>query len=351
MDNENIELMKEKLAKVELEGFTLGTNLLEEDLLIIQENLEIPKEIKILGFLDDSIMKSKKKGLAITNDGLYWNITGAKADGKHKDKGALTSAELQKFIFTIKKKGEIIIFENSELKSTKSKNIMIKLSLSNNLFEEAISEFLRNSTLKDQSYEIKKIENYLKWDDNNDLDDNETLIWYKKSFSAYENNDGNFKLNWSKNFYIPGSLVLFHRKLYKEAAISFIIFIISLFLFSFGAPISGPVLVIYILLMSVLNPFLVYKRYKRVEQLIESKEDEEVKKLQVYEIMGGVNTFSKVILGASAVLVIIWFILGIKLALIGAGLFITYSVIAYILKKNKGSDEKAYAKAVEKAEL
>lgn len=322
-----LKMMEEKLELVKSDCFTIGVKLNEAELSTVKEKLDIPEDVTIIGFMDTTITSNKKEGFALTDKGLFWNFsgssTGCSSNGGKSGKDNLTNEELALYTYTVNEKKGLFILDKCNLMSSKPMNMTIKLEDNDEGLFTVFNDFFKEYTAKDKTYDIKKLNNYLVSDIDDEPELSEAVIWYKKIFSSYENNEGSFTLNWSKHSLVVGPLHLFHRKLYKQFAVVTILFIIANALLSGTATVSLPVLIVFALAMTIINPYLFYIRYKKVEKSIESKNNSEDEKLDEYLKKGGVDLLSRALL----VLGGLWFFVGYKISIIATILVVIYWVI------------------------
>jgi hypothetical protein len=112
-----------------------------------------------------------------------------------------------------------------------------------------------------------------------------SVEYYKKAFQKYQvAGIDQFRWNWSWWAFGGGVFYLLYRKLYLEAFIYFLVFIllgslpfISLMLWI----VSGGVL-----------PYFVYKRYKKIKQQVETNLDDKDKQIAALRELGGVNKWA-----------------------------------------------------------
>lgn len=333
------------LKKIEVERFSLRENLTEEDIKTIKDKLGISENSEVLGFFDDTITGNNKKGLAITSSGIYWNTDGTKINGKIVSKGKILSSDYQKYFFEVTKKGQNILFDNAFNDPKLPSVICFSMSIqSDEVFAITMNKLLSSlSFLPERPYECQKLFTYV------GDEDIEAYTYYKKVFKKYEEKNGGFAFCWNWHAMIFNGLMLFHRKLYTTSIVFLTLFVVSLFVFSGTATISGPVLFTFPLIMGTLVPFLIYKRYKKIELIVESKIQDNQKRLIVFREMGGTNLFTKIVAGIFSIIVLIWFFIGFKIAAILLGIGLIVWGIMLIVNKSKRGFEKSFKSALTKA--
>jgi hypothetical protein len=135
-------------------------------------------------------------------------------------------------------------------------------------------------------------------------DDGDTAAFYKKAFEKYTvNGIEKFAFSFSWGGFFFSALNLFHRKLYLEG----VIWLVCAALLS---GISGGFLTIISLFAGAfVNPFLIYKRFKKILAQCNSKNMNYNQKIETMKAMGGTNVLTSIIMGLALLIGIIVFVI------------------------------------------
>ncbi|RRS31385.1 MAG: hypothetical protein P794_03745 [Epsilonproteobacteria bacterium (ex Lamellibrachia satsuma)] len=135
----------------------------------------------------------------------------------------------------------------------------------------------------------------------------ESEAYYINAFKAYENNGiAQFRWYWSWWAFFGGVFFLLYRKLYVEAAVFFLIGIMSS-----RMPIAS--FIIWIASGGIFIYF-VYKRYKKIKAQVDANISNPSEQLQALRELGGYNQWA------------VWVAVALNVLLIG---FIIYAVSVY----------------------
>jgi hypothetical protein len=104
---------------------------------------------------------------------------------------------------------------------------------------------------------------------------------------------------------------LIHRKLYLEGVIWLVLSSIL------GIPSSGILTIISWVAGAFLNPFLIYKRYKKILRQCDAVKMNIDQKIQTLRKMGGTNPITSAILGIAWLVVLIAVVVAVIRAFIG----------------------------------
>jgi hypothetical protein len=112
-----------------------------------------------------------------------------------------------------------------------------------------------------------------------------SVEYYKKAFQSYQiAGVDQFRWNWSWWAFGGGVFYLLYRKLYLEALVYFLIFIMLGFL-----PFIS--LILWIVSGGVL-PYFVYKRYKKIKEQVETNLGDLDREIVALKELGGVNRWA-----------------------------------------------------------
>jgi hypothetical protein len=136
------------------------------------------------------------------------------------------------------------------------------------------------------------------------IGDKDTAVFYQKAFGKYSVNGIEkfaFCFSWGGFFF--GWLNLLHRKLYFEGVIWLI-----------GSAIlagvsSGVLSIILFFAGAFVNPFLIFKRYKKILAQCNAQNMPETRKLETLKAMGGTNVLTSIIMGLALLIGIIVFVI------------------------------------------
>jgi hypothetical protein len=135
------------------------------------------------------------------------------------------------------------------------------------------------------------------------IGDKDQSVFYKKAFGKYSANGiEKFAFCFSWGGFIFGAINLFHRKLYLEG----VLWLIGSAILS-GIS-SGLLAIILFFAGAFVNPYLVYKRYKKILLQCDSQKMTYDQKLETLRIMGGTNKVTTVIFGLLSLIALIVFV-------------------------------------------
>ncbi|MEO1927253.1 MAG: hypothetical protein ABGX26_01000 [Nautiliaceae bacterium] len=109
--------------------------------------------------------------------------------------------------------------------------------------------------------------------------------WYKEAFSKF-NINGIKRVAWVWSwwaFFGGGFWYLLYRKAYLAAVLSFIIVVVLNAILPFWGPMA------FYILMGGYSVYFVYKKYLSLKSKIESKIEDEEKRIETMRILGGYN--------------------------------------------------------------
>lgn len=311
--------MKEQLKQINVSGFIYCDSITPEKETVIRNRLKVPADEPLLGFFTLSDDDTINDGLAITDKSLYWRAF-HKVNGtaKMSDNGSMELANMPKYTLSFDKEmtGHKATFtkQSQSFKGPDTVSVTIKDEYLDSFtqLKEAVNEVFRENYSSEEQkkdvYNIKKFKAYIN-------DDADTFSWYKRAFDKYNYNGvERMGFNWSWAGFYCGPIYLFHRKSYVASIVAFISIMICL-------PLLGTILgmdleygeqyEIIILgvvtvwpLMAILSPFILYKRYRKVESQIEATGKTEEQKLEMYKVLGGTNVITG-LLGGIAFLVFV----------------------------------------------
>lgn len=155
------------------------------------------------------------------------------------------------------------------------------------------------STENSQEYSNRMVEAFIGKD--------EKTVWYQNTFSRYNvNGIDTMQWNWSWWAFFGGFLFLLYRKQYGPAAILFIASAIISAIIPFGWIAAS-------ILAGGYAAYFVYKGYKEKLNELESKIEEEVKRIETMAVVGGYHAW------------VVW--IYIVFAILGLVMFISYMSI------------------------
>lgn len=311
----DIEILKKDLHKIGYTNLSINDGSNEERFEQIKRKFKISETNKIIGFINDDLDDSIDSGVVITEDGLKWDgIVKTQINGKETYKGFISFKEISSFNCSVKKK---LIRLGVELENMDIKNgAYTDIELAFKFDAESEPDETELQKEMDKLKEvfttlIKSIknENSIPDEYNGELitafiGDKDNARFYKKAFSKYSvNGIDKFAFVFSFGGLCFGVFNLFHRRLYKESLIWFLISILPIGL-------SGGILYIASAFAGAfVNPYLVYKKYKRTLVLCNSQNMTYEQKLETLKSVGGTNGFTTFLVGIASLLIGIGLIL------------------------------------------
>ena len=266
----DINTLKDELEKINYSNLFIdrgqNTDLIER----IKRKFNLSQDSVIIGFIDASDTPKGEEGVLITQEGIRWIYSQVKIDEKDKEKGSLTFSQMANYSCSAKTK----LIRNGV--TLTKKNVGDGTSL---VIEMA---FLCNTGLEDEvkNEQVNALEKVfvtlssvstdetppIPDEKNSELievfigDENEiAATFYKKAFGKYSiNGIEKFAFCFSWGGFIFGAFNLIHRKLYLEGIIWLVVSAIL------GISSGGFLSIISWILGAFLNPFLIYKRYKKI---------------------------------------------------------------------------------------
>jgi hypothetical protein len=277
----------------------------------IKRKFNISRDVAIIGFIDGTYEKTGEEGVLITEEGIRWFYSQVKIDEKEQKTGSLTFPQLTNYSSLAKTK---FIRNGITLKKRNigdGKNLVIEMAflynagLGDKVNEEQVHALEKIFSVLSS---VSAVENTVIPDEKNgELIDvfigDDQALFYKKAFGRYSvNGIDKFGFCFSWGGFLFSAINLFHRKLYKEG----VIWLIGEAVLSV---ISNGFLSILVFLVSAFaNPYLVYKRYKKIILQCDSQKMSYDQKLETLRILGGTNTVTTVIAGLLALIGFIIFI-------------------------------------------
>jgi len=141
---------------------------------------------------------------------------------------------------------------------------------------------MQNKYEKVNDYDYQMIEAY--------IDKPDVTIWYVNAFKHFNiNGIDAIKWNWSWWAFFGNVFYLLYRKAYLPAGILFALNMMVGFI-----PFGGLILWI---LAGGYSPFLVYKNYKQKKLEVERVVEDETKRLETMQLLGGTNEWA-ILIGA-----------------------------------------------------
>lgn len=265
----DIEVLKNDLQKIEYSNLSINNGNNIERFEQIKRKFKIQETSKIIAFINDDLDDSLDSGVVITEDGLKWDgLVKTQINGKETYNGFISFKELSSFNCSVKKKlirlG--VELENMNIKNGSYTDIELAFKF------DAESEPDENELQKEMN-KLKEVfttlimatksENQIPDEYNSELittfiGDKDNARFYKKAFSKYNiNGVDKFAFVFSFGGLCFGVFNLFHRRLYKESLIWFLISILPIGL-------SGGLLyIVSAFAGAFVNPYLVYKKFRR----------------------------------------------------------------------------------------
>ena len=309
------EALKTDLQKIEYKNLSINDGSSAEKFKKIERKFKIPETSKIIAFINDDLDDSLNSGVVITEDGLKWDgIVKTQVNGKETYNGFIAFKELASFNCSVKKK---FIRLGVELENMNIKNgsyTDIELAFKYDVEFEPDENQLQIEIDKLQKVfitliNVTKNESSIPDECNGELittfiGDKDSARFYKKAFAKYNiNGVDKFTFVFSFGGLCFGIFNLFHRRLYKESLIWFLISILPVGL-------SGGILYIASAFAGAfVNPYLVYKKFKRTLVQCNSHGMTYEEKLETLKSVGGTNGFTTFLIGIVGLIVGIGIIL------------------------------------------
>jgi hypothetical protein len=137
-------------------------------------------------------------------------------------------------------------------------------------------------------------------------DNGDTMVFYEKAFTKYHiNGVEKFAFCFSWGGFVFGALNLFHRKLYLAG----VLWIIGSAILS-GIS-SGLLAIVLFFAGAFVNPFLVYKRFKKLLAECNAQNMTHERKIMTLKASGGTNTLTTILMGIIWIIVSILIVIGV----------------------------------------
>jgi hypothetical protein len=288
----------------------------------IKQKFNLPQDEIIVGFIDADYTRKGDEGVLITRDGIQWIYSQVKIDEKEQGKGSFTFVQLSNYSCSAKTKFIRNGITLSKMNINDVSNLVIEIAF---LYDAALGDEVK----EEQVYALEKVFATLTSvytteipsipDEKNGKlietfidDDKEIATFYKKAFVKYTANGiEKFAFCFSKGGLVFGVFNLIHRKLYFEGIIWLVLSAIL------GISSGGFLSIISWVTGAFLNPFLIYKRYKRILRQCDTANMNIDQKIETLRKMGGTNPVTSAILGITWLVVLIFIIIAVIRIFIG----------------------------------
>ena len=286
----DIETLKNQLEKINYANLFVDRGQNFDYAERIKRRFNLSPDNNIVGFIDGDFSLSGNEGILITQEGISWKHSEVIVDETNRTTGSLTYDELKKYSCSSRTK----IIRNAitlvKRNIDDGKNLRIEMAF---LFNSALDE----KSKQDQLFALEKVFATLTTFSETEViaipdEKNGELIeafikngysgFYKKAFSKYYvNGIDKFAFCFSWGGFIFGTINLFYRKLYLEG-------LIWLLASAVLSGISSGILVIVIFFAGAfINPFLVYKKYRKVLRHCNEQKMSFEQKIDTLRSLGG----------------------------------------------------------------
>jgi hypothetical protein len=289
----DIEVFKQELQNLRLSNLYVVQNGQYIDAIkSVAEKAFIDHEkSEIIAYLDKEPSIEGKDGILVMSDGLVWSFKGSTIDGKESQFGANYNFEFFK------------AFDVSLAKNSNSITL-IRQDITQKGEFEIFFPFKKTDKEKREEYaqSLERFFNIFCGSEEGEVHDekNGALIreyigdsytaFYTKAFNKYcVNGIDKFAFNFSWGGLIFGIVNMVHRKLYIEGLIAFLVCGIISYMQLWYANI------LFSLMFAIINPFLVYKRYKKILIQCASKNMSFKQKKQTLGTLGGTNIVTTIL--------------------------------------------------------
>jgi hypothetical protein len=315
----NSQILKSELEKINYANLFIESGQKPDYVDKIRRRFNLQQGVEILGFIDTDHTLKGEAGVLITDSGIQWILPGVKIDDNDRDKGSLPYEELGKYTCQARAKfiKNAITLTKRDISDGKYLSVEMPFDFDINLDDKAKEEqvFFLEKTFA-AIISLTGISNSIIPDEKNTelieafIGDKDNAVFYKKAFAKYSvNGIEKFTFCFSWGGFIFGALNLFHRKLYIEGVIwlvgSAILAGIS----------SGFLSIILFFAGAFVNPFLIYKRYKRILAQCNSLAYDQ--KIETLRTMGGTNRATTVIFSLALLIALVVFVVFMVRACIG----------------------------------
>jgi hypothetical protein len=311
MANVDLDRLVEELKNVELPFLYTGERLNEE---------KCQKALKKIGAANDKVLSVlvgdsvvSPEGIAIIEGGVKFSLfSGSSGNMKFpKIKGEFSFEELRNRTVSIEKKmlpsGFKVTMKKRDIEDGKNLTFRFNLNEEDLKIDDVMIENLRkffdiitqkeqqaNDVIADEK-NAEIIDAYI-WGDEDDF--------YKKAFGKYSvNGIDRFAFVFSFAGFLLGGINLFHRKIYLGGLIAIVIS----FLFGFIGLL--PVSIGLWFIMAFVNPFLVYKRFRKHLSACQNANMDRTKKLETLTEVGGTNAATTLLAGIIALGFIVFLVI------------------------------------------
>jgi hypothetical protein len=309
----NIDVLKAELEKIGYTNLFVNRGQNPDYVERIKHAFNPAPDMTVLGFIDANYSLEGNYGVLITEEGIRWNLTEVTIDEKKQDKGSLTFAELGNYSLSsrIKIIRNAVTLTKRDVSDGKNLHIEMAFLFDNDLDEQSKEEQTRAlervfAVLRSFSGSENAV---IPDEKNNELIEafiGDSNGFYQKAFSKYSvNGIEKFAFCFSWGGFIFGVLNLFHRKLYKEAAIWLIGGAVL------SAVSSGILTIVLFFVGAFANPYLLYKRFKKILLQCDTQNRSYNQKLETLRMMGGTNMATSIVLAIMALITLIIFVVAL----------------------------------------
>jgi hypothetical protein len=301
----DIDVLKKELQGLELPNLYIVQNGQYIDAIntVAKKSFIDMEKSGIIAYLDKEPSIKGNDGILVVSDGIVWSFDGATIDDKNSQYGSSCNFESLKSF-------EVSISENLIT--------LIRRDISPGKDLEIFFPFTEADKAKKQEY-AKSLERFFNSivsfsgidggevpDEKNGVLIREYIgpsVFYMKAFNKYcVNGIDKFAFNFSWGGLIFGILNMLHRKLYIEVLVAFLVCgVLSIMQLWY-------VNILTALTFAIINPFLVYKRYKRILNQCAAKKMNMQQKKESLSALGGTNIVTTIL---GSILFLIGIIIGI----------------------------------------
>jgi hypothetical protein len=257
----------------------------------IKRRFNMESATDIIGFIDANYSLTGNEGVLITEEGIRWTSSEVTIDETPRVKGSLTYAELSRYSCSSRTKIIRNAITLAKQDIADGKNLCIEMAfLFNNEPDEKVKQ--------QQVFALEKVFATLTSmsevptaaipDEKNGelieafIGQNGNTAFYKKAFGKYSiNGMERFAFCFSWGGFVFGAINLFYRKLYLEGVIWLIASAVL-------AGISSGLLAIIVFFAGAfVNPFLVYKKFRKILRQCNDQKMTLDQKVETLRSMGG----------------------------------------------------------------
>jgi hypothetical protein len=257
----------------------------------IKRRFNMESATDIIGFIDANYSLTGNEGVLITEEGIRWTSSEVTIDETPRVKGSLTYAELSRYSCSSRTKIIRNAITLAKRDIADGKNLCIEMAfLFNNEPDEKVKQqqvFALEKVFATLT-SVSEVPTAAIPDEKNGelieafIGQNGNTAFYKKAFGKYSiNGMERFAFCFSWGGFLFGAINLFYRKLYLEGVIWLIASAVL-------AGISSGLLAIIVFFAGAfVNPFLVYKKFRKILRQCNDQKMTLDQKVETLRSMGG----------------------------------------------------------------